>query len=139
MKKNIKIVRRTGRRFCKSNIKHFVILIVCLVFLILVVGPIKAQAQWPHIVPSKDGTPISYEVYGSGEPTLVFVHGWSCDSRYWRAQVPHFSKEHRVVTLDLAGHGHSGMTRKNYSMVSFGEDVQAVTEATGRSNVILIG
>jgi pimeloyl-ACP methyl ester carboxylesterase len=119
--------------------KHFVSLVVCIAFLFLTAGKIEAQTQWPRVAFSKDGTPISYEVYGSGEPTLVFVHGWSCDARYWRAQVPHFSKNYRVVTLDLAGHGHSGATRSKYTMHAFGEDVRAVTEAAGGSRVILIG
>lgn len=96
-------------------------------------------AEWPRVAFSKDGTPISFEVHGAGEPTLVFVHGWCCDARYWRAQVPHCSKNHRVVTLDLAGHGHSGMVRSHYSMAAFGEDVRAVTAATGARHVILIG
>jgi pimeloyl-ACP methyl ester carboxylesterase len=105
----------------------------------LAFGAIRAQAEWPSVVPSKDGTPISYEICGAGEPTLVFVHGWSCDARYWRAQLPHFSKNYRVVMLDLAGHGHSGTTRSQYTMRAFGEDVRAVTQATGSRGVILIG
>ena len=123
----------------KPGAKYLVSLLSCLVFLTLIFRTIPAQADWPSIVLSKDGTPISYEVYGAGEPTLVFVHGWSGDARYWRAQVPHFSKKHRVVILDLAGHGHSGMTRATYTMGAFGEDVQAVTEAVGSQSVILIG
>lgn len=98
-----------------------------------------ARAELPQLVMSRDGTPISYEVHGAGEPTLVFVHGWSCDARYWRAQLAHFSKKNRVVLLDLAGHGHSGMARTKYSMQAFGEDVQAVAEAVGSRSVILIG
>jgi pimeloyl-ACP methyl ester carboxylesterase len=139
MKANTNIVRVDGRLSCKPGTKLFVSLVCCLVFLILSFGEIQAQTDWPHVVLSKDGTPISYEVYGAGEPTLVFVHGWSCDARYWRAQVPYFSKNHRVVMLDLAGHGNSGATRRQYTMVAFGEDVRAVTEATGSSNVILVG
>lgn len=110
-----------------------------LVLLLLTFGALPAHAEWPYIVLSKDNTPISYEIVGTGEPTLVFVHGWSCDSRYWRAQIPHFSKNHRVVTLDLAGHGHSGATRSHYTMKAFGEDVRAVTKAVGDDDVILIG
>ena len=123
----------------KPGAKYLMGLLSCLVFLTLAFTTIPAQAEWPHIVLSKDGTPISYEVYGAGEPTLVFVHGWSGDARYWRAQVPHFSKKHRVVVLDLAGHGHSGITRAKYTMGAFGEDVHAVTEAVGSGSVILIG
>jgi pimeloyl-ACP methyl ester carboxylesterase len=118
--------------------KHFVS-VICCALLVLTVGESPAQAEWPHVVHSQDSTPISYEVSGSGEPTLVLVHGWSCDARYWRAQVPVLSKKHRVVVLDLAGHGHSGMTRTRYTMRAFGEDVRAVTEATGSKQVILIG
>lgn len=110
-----------------------------LVILFLALGVLKAQADWPHVTLSKDGTPISYEIHGTGEPTLVLVHGWSCDARYWRAQVPHFSKKYRVVVVDLAGHGHSGTARSQYTMKAFGEDVQAVTEAVDGRRVILIG
>lgn len=102
-------------------------------------GAAEAQVEWPQVVNSKDGTPIAFEVYGAGEPTLVFVHGWSCDGRYWRAQVPYFAKRHRVVVMDLAGHGHSGIARKRYTMQSFGEDVFAVCAAVGAEKTILIG
>jgi pimeloyl-ACP methyl ester carboxylesterase len=126
-------------RCIKSGADHSAGLVVCLVLFILTLVTTRAQAELPHVVLSKDGTPISYEVSGAGEPTLVFVHGWSCDARYWRAQVPYFSKKHRVVVLDLAGHGHSGMLRTKYTMRAFGEDVRAVTESTGSRSVILIG
>jgi len=139
MSVNTMIFRRDWELLCKSNTKHFVSLIACLVLLISAFGETPAEAKWPHIAFSKDGTPISYEIFGVGEPTLVFVHGWSCDARYWRAQVPVFSKKYRVVVLDLAGHGHSGMSRTKYTMGSFGDDVRAVTESTGSHSVILIG
>ena len=128
-----------GRRKYQPDNRYSVWVTICLMILFLIFGVIQAEAKWPRVVPSKDGIPISFEVYGTGEPTLVFVHGWSCDARYWRAQVPHFSKNHRVVTIDLAGHGHSGTTRSEYSMLAFGEDVQAVTEAIGSNRVILVG
>ena len=113
--------------------------ILYLLVLLTVFGLSTTKAEWPNITVSNDGTPISFEVFGTGEPTLVFVHGWSCDARYWRAQIPHFSKRYRVVTIDLAGHGHSGSTRSHYTMKTFGEDVRAVTEAIGGRKVILIG
>lgn len=102
-------------------------------------SPVLADSNWPEVVLSKDGIPISYQVYGAGEQVLVFVHGWSCDSRYWKHQVPYFSKRYKVITLDLAGHGHSGSGRAVYSMESFGRDVLAVVNAQGLSKVILIG
>lgn len=93
----------------------------------------------PRNTISSDGTVIAYTVYSKGEPTLVFVHGWSCDSRYWRMQVAQFSKKYSVVTLDLAGHGHSGFKRKEYTMQAYAQDIKAVVEALGCRRVILIG
>jgi pimeloyl-ACP methyl ester carboxylesterase len=139
MKVETDMARTGSEKTRRPVMKHVTVLVSCLVLLIVTVGEIQAQTKWPYVVLSKDGVPISYEVHGSGEPTLLFVHGWSCDARYWRAQVPHFSKNHRVVLLDLAGHGHSGFTRSHYTMSSFGEDVRAVTEAVGSHRVILIG
>jgi len=133
------IVRVDNRLSRGSQIRHFAGLAACMVFLVMAFGAVEARAEWPHVVVSKDGTPISHEVSGTGEPTLVFVHGWSCDARYWRAQVPYYSKNHRVVVLDLAGHGHSGTSRTRYTMRAFGEDVRAVTEEACEGKVILIG
>lgn len=112
-----------------------------LVVLTLIALPAQASTPsvWPQTAVSQDGVPIAYEQYGAGEPTLVFVHGWSCDSRYWRAQIDHFAKKYRVVVLDLAGHGHSGLTRNRYTMQAFGQDVRAVVEAVGGKTVILVG
>jgi len=97
------------------------------------------QPESPSSVPSADGIPIHYEVHGSGEPTLVFVHGWSCDRSYWDAQVHYFSERYRVVTVDLAGHGESGLNREEWTMASFGEDVAAVVDDLGLENAVLVG
>lgn len=139
MRINTKKIKSNRQLFFKSNRKYFISLITCLFLLFIVFNNAFAQENWPHVAYSKDGTSIAYEVFGAGDPTLIFVHGWSCDSRYWRAQVPEFSKKYRVVVIDLAGHGHSGMSRITYRLSSFGEDVKAVTKAVGSNRVILIG
>ena len=105
----------------------------------LLLGGLPAKGEWPHTAVSVDGTPIAYEVFGEGEPTLILVHGWSCDGRYWRQQIDELKKNHRLVVMDLAGHGHSGMSRKAYTMDAFGEDVKAVADVVGATNMILIG
>ena len=88
---------------------------------------------------SSDGVEISFDKQGKGKPALVFVHGWCCDKSYWDFQVPHFSKQHQVVTIDLAGHGESGLNRQNWTIESFGQDVVAVIEKLNLDQVILIG
>jgi pimeloyl-ACP methyl ester carboxylesterase len=91
------------------------------------------------VVPSADGTPIAYESVGSGDPALVFIHGWACDMTYWAAQVGALSSLYRTVTLDLAGHGDAGSDRDDYTMESFAQDVRAVVEALDLHDVVLVG
>jgi len=88
---------------------------------------------------SADGVSISYQHKGSGSPALVFVHGWCCDKSYWNSQIPYFAKKNEVVTLDLAGHGDSGIDRDNWTMTAFGEDVAAIIDQLSLEQVVLIG
>ena len=88
---------------------------------------------------SADGVMVHYRVHGSGENTMVLVHGWSCDQSYWDAQVEGFIADFKVVTLDLGGHGLSGTMRETWDMPSYGADVAAVVEKLDLSNVILVG
>ena len=88
---------------------------------------------------SGDGVPIHYTVRGVGTPALVFVHGWACDATYWDAQLRHFAPRHRVVAIDLPGHGESGTGREEWTMEAFGEDVATVVEQLGLEEVVLIG
>src|SRR5688572_5331877 len=80
---------------------------------------------------SADGVPIRYEVAGKGELTVVLVHGWATDRHVWDQQVPALARRHRVVSLDLAGHGESGRDRKQWTIESLGEDVKAAADAAG--------
>ena len=86
-----------------------------------------------------DGVSIYYESAGAGPLALVFVHGWSCDRTYWREQMKSFASTHRVVAVDLAGHGKSGWNRKAWSIRAFGDDVAAVVDELALERVVLIG
>ena len=92
-----------------------------------------------HTIVAPDGVTIRYDDQGEGELSLVFVHGWNCDRSYWNAQREFFAKSHRVVTLDLAGHGDSDQGRADWTMRAFGQDVSAVVTALDLHKVVLIG
>jgi pimeloyl-ACP methyl ester carboxylesterase len=82
---------------------------------------------------------ISYQVLGNGPVSVVFVHGWLGDRTYWRHQLDHFASAHRVVALDLAGHGDSGVDRDQWTYRAFGEDVAAVVRSLKLERVVLVG
>jgi pimeloyl-ACP methyl ester carboxylesterase len=109
-----------------------------MLFTAAAIGAFSASSQ-PAFVISSDSIQIAYEVHGEDAPALVFVHGWSCDRSYWKGQVQPFSRAYKVVAIDLAGHGASGMGRRDWSMASYGDDVAAVVNKLGLQRVILIG
>ena len=58
---------------------------------------------------------------------MILVHGWTCDESTWNSQVPALSKDYRVITLDLPGHGRSGSPKDGkLSMDLFARAVDAV-------------
>jgi len=112
---------------------------VLVAFLAVAASPAAALTVLTGTVKAPDGVEIHYEAAGNGEPAIVFVHGWSCDRTYWREQAAHFAKTRRMVAIDLAGHGESGLGRQRYTMEAFGADVKAVVDALGLKRVVLVG
>jgi 3-oxoadipate enol-lactonase len=62
---------------------------------------VRAQLQG-HI--EAGGIKLHYQIDGSGKP-LVLVHAGYLDMHMWDQQVSVFKKDHRVIRLDLPGHG----------------------------------
>lgn len=90
-------------------------------------------------VPSADGVMIHYDVRGTGEPALVLVHGWTNSRGIWGQHPDTLARTHRVVTLDLAGHGSSGADRRDWTIDAFGADVAAVVDELALPDVVLVG
>ncbi|CAH6948735.1 conserved exported hypothetical protein [Vibrio chagasii] len=81
--------------------KRLILNITLLVFMTL--SSVSAMAHDSKvnygIAISHDGEQIAYGKSGSGDTALIFIHGWSLDSRFWQNQVSEFSKQHQVITV----------------------------------------
>src|SRR5688572_31415579 len=87
-----------------------------------------------------DGMRIQSAVTGTGNQTVILVHGWTCDSSSWDAQVPVLAARYRVITIDLPGHGKSGSPKDGkFSMDLFARAVEAVRAEAGTDKVVLVG
>ena len=123
-------------KFLKS-LRRFVPALAAGVLLVIVAGAdSKNQVFWAK---SGDGVRIAYEVHGKGALALVFVHGWSCNRSFWAGQIEPFSRQFKVVAIDLAGHGDSGRNREKWTIQSYGDDVAAVVKKLDLRRVILVG
>ncbi len=64
---------------------------------------------------------------GNGE-AVVLLHGFLENSTMWTNLVPEISKNHRVVTIDLLGHGQTDSIGYIHTMEMMAEAVKAVLE-----------
>ncbi|MCF8587287.1 alpha/beta fold hydrolase [Gordonia liuliyuniae] len=85
-----------------------------------------------------DGAEIRYDVRGSGDLTLVLVHGHQAHHAWWHSVERELSANWRVALLDLSGHGDSGH-RDSYGGDVWVREVLAVVEASTDDRVVLVG
>jgi pimeloyl-ACP methyl ester carboxylesterase len=87
----------------------------------------------------RDGVRMNYLDLGGGDPALLFIHGWSGDSRLWEKQLEAFAPGHRVVAVDLRGHGQSDKPEQGYTVPAFASDVAWLSREIGLDHPVIIG
>ena len=90
----------------------------------------------------RDGVKLHYEVFGSGEPTVLLLPTWSVmHSRHWKMQIPYLARHCRVVTFDGRGNGRSDRPTEPeaYAEPEFAADAIAVMDATGTDRAVIVG
>src|SRR2546429_3666297 len=107
------------------------------------VGREQTRARYPDNegYVERDGVRVHYEVFGSGEPTVLLLPTWSIvHSRVWKMQVPYLARHYRVVTFDGRGNGRSDrpVTAEAYAETEFAADALAVMEATATEKAIIV-
>jgi pimeloyl-ACP methyl ester carboxylesterase len=91
---------------------------------------------------SQRGHAISYTEYGSGPRAIVLTHGLLMDQRMYLKLAPMLAAHgHRVITVDMLGHGSSGQPHdmSAYSMPQFGRDVLALLDHLELPQAVLGG
>src|SRR5579871_2084102 len=76
---------------------------------------------------------------GSGDPTILFVHGWCCDHTFLQPQFDHFKPRHRVVAVDLRGCGESDKPEGGYDIPTLTDDVARLCQDAGIEKPIVVG
>ena len=99
---------------------------------------VKTPASQSHTA-DYNGHKVHYQVTGSGSKTIVFVHGWSCDTEFWKYQTPAFTDDYRVILIDLPGHGKSDAPQMDYTMDAFADAVKAVLDHSGTEKAVVAG
>lgn len=87
------------------------------------------------------GVKIYYEEKGAGLP-VILSHSFFCSTKMWRLQFEELSKYHRVINVDIRGHGKSDKSNgKNseFDLYTLVEDNLAVLDSLGIEKAVWAG
>lgn len=87
----------------------------------------------------REGVMLAYEESAGPDPPLIFVHGWTCDHTHFAPQVEHFGRRHRIVAVDLRGHGESDKPEQTYTMEGFADDVAWLCRQLQLNKPVIVG
>jgi predicted esterase len=87
----------------------------------------------------EDGVALFYEEAQGDDPPVLLIHGIGCDHTTFAPQFEHFARiGHRVVAVDLRGHGKSDKPHQSYTMQLFTDDLAWMCEQLGLQKPLLV-
>ncbi len=87
-----------------------------------------------------NGMTLAYVPLGNptGDP-VILIHGYTDNARDWVPLVPWLNAGHRLILVDIRGHGHSGKPECCYTRLDFAYDVKLLLDALGIDRADIVG
>lgn len=80
----------------------------------------------------------SYDIAGPiGAPVIVFVHGMRLSRSMWAAQMAELGDSHRVIAVDLPGHG--TLNARPFTLDAAADQVATVIETAANGRAVVVG
>jgi pimeloyl-ACP methyl ester carboxylesterase len=88
---------------------------------------------------TRDGVRLAYVEGGDGDPPVLLVHGMLGTHRLMAPLFDHLVNRHRVVSVDLRGHGASDKPEGDYGNDVFAQDFLGLLEQLGLHRPVVVG
>jgi pimeloyl-ACP methyl ester carboxylesterase len=86
-----------------------------------------------------NGGDVAYIDEGTGNQTLLFIHGLANYALGWQKNIAYFAGKYRCIALDLPGNGYSARAQHPYSISFFADCIADLITKLKLSNLCLIG
>jgi pimeloyl-ACP methyl ester carboxylesterase len=87
-----------------------------------------------------NGQVLAYVDWGSPSgPAVVLIHGYTDNARDWVPMLPYLSKNHRLILVDIRGHGQSSKPECCYGRLDFAYDIKLLLDALNVVRADIIG
>jgi pimeloyl-ACP methyl ester carboxylesterase len=87
----------------------------------------------------RDNVALAYEDSNTALPPLVLVHGCGLNHGSLTNQAEFFRRSHRVISVDLRGHGESDAPYQDYTMAAFADDLAWICTELALVEPIVVG
>jgi non-heme chloroperoxidase len=99
---------------------------------------LKALAKERRGIVTNDGARLSVIEVGQGRPLVILPAWTNAAIEYWR-QIVDFARDHRVIALDMRGHGESDKTEHGYRVARLAADLEGLLAALEVRDAGLMG
>lgn len=83
------------------------------------------------------------QIFGEGDKTILFAHGFGCDQNMWRYITPAYKENYKIVLFDYVGCGNSNLGSYNderYSTLNgYAHDIIEICNALNLKDIIFAG
>ncbi|MFT7621899.1 MAG: pimeloyl-ACP methyl ester carboxylesterase [Myxococcota bacterium] len=93
----------------------------------------------PQFFFRKNGRRTAFADSGGSGPPILFVHGLGGNATHWLHVAPNLVDTHRVLCVDLFGHGESDRIASGYSVNSYVEQIVSLLDGLGIEKVTIVG
>lgn len=88
---------------------------------------------------TRNGVRIAYVEKGSGDKSMLLVHGMLGSHHSMLHMVHHYAEKYRVVAIDMRGHGESDKPKTTYDMKAFSDDLVQVCRELRLNKPVCVG
>ena len=86
-----------------------------------------------------NNTTLAYVEQGTGDQTLIFIHGLGSYLPAWNKNIPELSQHYHCIAIDLPGYGKSSKGNYEFSMTYYAQVIKEFAEKKGIENLVLVG
>ncbi|HET7416604.1 MAG TPA: alpha/beta hydrolase [Solirubrobacterales bacterium] len=99
----------------------------------------EVTAKGGHILDLPDGEMQVVDRGARSKPPIVLIHCFSCAMNYWDGMLPRLEATHRVIAVDLLGHGGSEKPSSGYTPENQAKVVAEALDRLGVRDATVVG
>ena len=86
-----------------------------------------------------NNTTLAYVEEGSGNQTLIFIHGLGSYIPAWNKNIYELSQHYHCIAIDLPGYGTSSKGNYEFSMTYYAQVIKEFADKKGIKDLVLVG